>query len=285
MHELEQDEDYDISRDPEKLYGKVDFTLEETIQGKLKGCGEFKAEMQEWSVSEVNRRLSLVTPDNYGEKHRTLFFLLNLRLSELGLAPNWRQIQRIPGVKARKCRELSNVEIRFSQDCQMIDMEWVHCNYRGHRTDGQWQGLYKELFQSDTFNFVQANIIACTEFTRNEKVKGLKLITDMQRELFVLRADKVRKAMVKLNDKSDEVEGDLIAASYRNRRRGKKLRANIDSRVSVWASAEIVDNASLTTMCEMYNKMTGDAIRPSTFRNKLDSTNQALKEVNSKYAF
>lgn len=268
-----------------ELYGKVDFTLEEKIGYKLFGHENFKQKMDKWSVPQLRERLGLISPQLYTEEHRILFYLLQFELSKRSVAPYWRGTQRIQGVNIRRGRELIESEVRFANDCQIVDMEWVHRIYPEHKTSSQWKGMYEDLFRQKDFNLKQANIIACAEFTGEHKINELRLNVDMQKQLFVLRTETVRKSMIKLDKHCEQVEVDLITASQRNRRRGQKLRDHIDSRVSIWACTELVENSSITNMCDFYQKMTGDSIHPSTFKRKLESTNMALKEVNSKHVF
>jgi len=267
------------------LYNKVDFELEETIGEDLQNSQELKSKIESFETRKLKNVLTTIKPSEYTKKRRLMFFLIHMELSKRGLAPYWRGSQRVLGVKARMGRELTDEEKRFAKDCQMADMEWIHSQYHGHKTNAEWQDMYKKIFIEKAFNFTRANIIASAEFKLDSKIKGLKLIKDMQQELFVFRSDSVRKERLKIKSTLESVDDDLVQASYRNRRRGAKLRDNLDVRLLQWECLLLVENLSLIRMCEMYKKMTGDDMHPSTFTTKLASTNKALNEVSSSHGY
>jgi len=269
----------------EDLYGNVDFTLKETIGDEIAGHEKLKQKMDNWTVSQFKQRLQLIHPKLYSDKHRILFFLLQQRLSEKGVAPYWRGMVRTRGTHKKGSKPLSEMEQRYANDCQMVDMEWGHRQYRGHRVNGRWMQLYKGITTGDSFNYQQSNIIACSKFTKAEKIKNMRLNDVMQSELFMLTTDSVRKKQVTIEKQLEEVENDLIQAAHANPRRGQKLLDNIESRLIIWQCIKLSKSNSPSLRCALYKKITGEPMTLSTFNGKMKSLNAALIEIGSQHAF
>lgn len=214
--------------------------------------------------------------------HRFVFYCINLRLSELGIAPRWRGMTR-PTLKNNT--DWTEGELRYMRDMQVFDMEWIHRYYPKHNATRSYKGIIKKFMKQKPFNYADACMMAASNFKASSKAKLFRLTKDMQAEMNVFRDKSIDKKHRTLIRALDEVETDLVLAANRNRRRGSKLLSAIAEKSNLWLSVMMTECNSETVMIENYAKLTGVTLNRSTFRSKLKSLNSALKEVGSRHAF
>jgi len=213
--------------------------------------------------------------------NRIFFYLINMRLSELGIAPYWRGMTSPRAYP--KGADWLEADALYARDLQVFDMEWRHRHYPSQRVSSGYSGMYSKLMKGEFFDYEHAHIVAAAKFGAEQKAKSLMLTDDMQAEMMVLKSKKIAGQMRKLEGTIEKVETDLNMAASRNRSRGKKLRAVIPIWLKIWKSAAMTPKASLTVMVEQYKKVTGIVINRTTFNSKLKSINKALAEVGSKH--
>jgi hypothetical protein len=281
---------------PSHLYGKFDEEQKDNFGDRI--AAYFKGDViprSERTTDAIERISKIQTPrlkeflsqiePSFGDKkkgRRILFYLINLELSKRGVAPRWRgMIKPVPDRKGDWDEDKS----RYLRDMQVMDMQWLHSHYPGHRVVSSYDGIFKKLQASSDFDYSQAHMIAAAEFTSSKKAEIFKLTKDMQAEMSVLKDRKIENRQIRVLKRSEEVETDLVLAANRNPRRGKKLLKVIQDKKALWLSAMMTDSNSESVMIDNYKKLTGMSINRSTFRTKFNSLNDALKEVGSKYAF
>ena len=236
-----------------------------------------------FSSYSSKRLRSLLSGIDPGNSPRKLFYLANMRLSELGIAPRWRNMSR---VRARPARATwTDSEVQYMRDMQVFDLEWLYRTYPKHRVSTFYEHSLQKLMKQDAFDYGLAHMVSAAEITAAKKAAALKLTPDMQAEMSVLRAKAVERNHQALLKKVNEVEQDLYTAANRNRSRGQKLINAIPDRLKLWQAAMMTIGSSESLMLENYTKLTGDSINRSTFRSRFKSMNAALIEVNSKHAF
>lgn len=213
---------------------------------------------------------------------RLAFYLVNIKLSELGIAPRWRGMNTLPFIAGRVW-EVG--ELRYMRDMQVFDMEWVYRKYPKHRVVGGYNGIITKLMKCEQFDFADAHMIAAAHMKSEKKAKLFKLTKDMMNEMAVLRDKRADRKNHNLMKKLEEVEADIVLAAHRNPCRGKKLLRVLDERLKLWQSEDMTDSSSPSVMIENYQKMTGQILNRSSFKSKLESLNDALHEVGSKHAF
>jgi len=212
---------------------------------------------------------------------RLYFYTLNIKLSELGIAPRWRMINK-PHQRPKNS-PWTVEEIQYNRDMQVFDMEWIHRQYKNHKAVTRFEGLFEKLLTDDQFDYGLAHIIAAAELTASEKAKLFRLRDHMKAEMMVFRDKSIERKHQKLMDNLDEVESDLRSAAHHNRRRGDKLLSNLSDWLNVWLSAAMTIGKSESLRIENYKRVTGNDINRSTFRSKLKAINEALREVGSRH--
>jgi len=212
---------------------------------------------------------------------RVFFYLVNIRLSELGIAPRWRGMKSPQAYP--KGIDWPEGDALYARDLQVFDMEWRHRQYSSQRVSKGYGGMYTKLMEGESFDYAHAHIVASASIRAGEKSKALMLTDDMQSEMMVLKSVKINRQWRKLNDAVVEVEIDLNTAASRNRSRGDKLRTVIPNWLKIWKSAMMTPNASLSTMIDNYQKLTGERFHRSTFSSKIKALNKALTEVDSNH--
>lgn len=286
----------DLHRNHKLLYGKFDpINYDEFgnhLSEKMLRGDNFKSERINVLLQKIRsakpevlvRNLSNIKPNFEDQESdwRYSFYFSNIRLSEMGIAPRWRGMQR-PLFKKKS--EWTEGDIRYARDMQVFDMQCLYSEYPNHRVVSSYKGLVKKLMDTKPFDFAHAFMLSAAEVTSTEKSRMFKLTRDMQAEMSMLRFKDIDKEQKRLLQKLDEVETDLNLAANRNPRRGKKLIDVIPDRLNLWLAVMITKSSSEKVMIENYRKITGRVIKRSTFRSNLKSLNAALQEVGSKYAF
>lgn len=213
---------------------------------------------------------------------RLAFYLINLRLSEIGIAPRWREMNTLPFIAGRVW---SLDELRYMRDMQAFDMEWIYSKYPKHRVSNRYLGIFEKLKLGDQFDFADAHMIAAADMKAVNKAKMFKLTKDMMSEMSVMRDKRLDRKHRGLMKKLDEVEADIVLAAHRNPCRGNKLLKFLDEKLKLWLCVEITESVSPSVMIENYKKLTGQKVNRSTFKSKLTSLNEVLLEVGSVHAF
>ncbi|GLQ00104.1 hypothetical protein GCM10007891_19570 [Methylophaga thalassica] len=240
------------------------------------------ASINEWDVDCCRRRLEKISSTNYGESERKEFFMINYRLSCLGVAPRWRGMIRDSHYWRNK-KTVTPAQTSYLQDTQIFDLEWLHRRYREHRVDTSWNGVFEGIFSTEKFDTKKATLIAGMSMTPEKKVRYLMLTPDMQKELFMLRTKKTEAFIKGLIEKSLQVRLDLLTAARRNRRRGKRMTDNLQRREDLWIASNLIPGSSLNMIIDNYEMMTGERLKPSNCQRIQKSINAALSEVGSKY--
>lgn len=286
----------DLDRNHKLLYGKFDpINYDEFgnhLSEKMLTGDNFASErinvllqkIRSLKTESLVSALSKIRP-NFADQEsewRYAFYFLNIRLSEIGIAPRWRGMQR-PLFKKKS--EWTEGDIRYARDMQVFDMQWLYSEYPNHRVVSSYNGLVKKLMDTKPFDFAHAFMLSAAEVTSAKKSRMFKLTRDMQAEMSMLRFKDIDKEHKRLLQRLEEVESDLVLAANRNPRRGKKLIDVISDRLNLWLAVMITKGSSEKVMIENYRKITGRVIKRSTFRSNLKSLNAALQEVDSKYAF
>jgi len=286
--------DEQLTKNAALLYGKFDphnaDELGDELLSYINDDEQFKSVMIQkyhMAIRKQNKPDKLIRAltkwkTSFGEKYsvyRIFFYLINMRLSELGIAPRWRGMNSPQAYP--KGAVWSEEDALYARDLQVFDMEWRHRHYPLQRVSKSYGGMYTKLMEGDDFNYAHSHIVAAANFEAGDKAKSLMLTHDMQGEMMVLKSKKISKQRRKLDDAIDEVETDLELAASRNRSRGNKLRAVIPMWLQVWASAAMIPNVSLPTMLDNYERMTGLRLNRTTFAGKLKNINTTLAEVGS----
>ena len=71
-------------------------------------------------------------------KARVLSYLIHSRLTELGVAPRWRDVKK---PSKQKSQEWNEQQKRFLCDLQVFDMHWIYSTYPKHRVMGVFNGI------------------------------------------------------------------------------------------------------------------------------------------------
>lgn len=231
----------------------------------------------------IDRLRKLVHRFPMDEKFRFVFYLANMRLSELGVAPRFRHIRRLSAKPSSSERGMQ--EVQHLRDVQVFDLEWLHRQHPGHRIRNLYLGVFQKLLKEELFDYGVAHMIASAGIKTEKKVAALRLTEDMQAGMCILRSKSLDRKQRALEAKLEEVEFDLITAAHRNPRRGAKLLNVIPDRLNVWRAIAMTSGKSESLMLENYTKLSGKQINRSTFKSKMNSLNKALNEVKSKHAF
>lgn len=240
--------------------------------------------IEEASTDKLLNSLSKIKPCFHKQVsiQRLAFYLINSRLTQLGVAPRWRKM----GTPAyRPHGNWSDGELRYLRDMQVFDMEWLYQKYPKHRVKTRFGGVFNKLHTGESFDFGLASVIAAADLKSETKAKYFNLNQDMMAEMSIIRNRSIEKQHKILLSKLEEVESDLIMAASRNPRRGNKLLDVLDNWLKIFQSVMMTEGLSEKRMIDNYEKLSGKKINRSTFRAKLTSINDALKEVDSKHAF
>lgn len=272
----------------ENSYGLINRDVDDALSELFekdddnKTAADFVASTVEWSAEFCRGEIADISPLNYDESARSLFILMNYRLSCIGISPRWRGIVRDRHLKSSK-REVTEYQKAYLRDVQAFDLEWIFRRYHGHQVDETWNEIFKGIFSKESFDTKQASLIAGMGLTPPKKAEFLMLTPEMQKELFMLRSKETDRFVQSLINKSKRVRVDLLSAAQRNRRRGNKLMKNLQRRVDLWIAANMIPGGSLTSTIETFAMMTGENLTVPNCKRLLASINAALIEVGSRY--
>ncbi len=232
-------------------------------------------------LKEIKNHLASISHNNYDDKRRRGFFILNIMLAERGIAPRWRGIVRDRHYRS-KTDDISEQHKKYLRDIQTLDLHWLFRRHNGHDVDETWNGEFFGVLSGEMFNTKQASIVAAIEMKPATKARYLQLTPDMERELQIIRSAETNKAVTKLIDQQKKVKIELITAANRNRKRGSKLTDNLQRRLDLWLAAKLIPNASIAIVIENYRMICGETLSLSNCKRLITSTNGALDEVGSK---
>ena len=212
-------------------------------------------------------------------ERRALSKMLSHKFTALGIAPAYRGIQ-LPRDFTNRDLKASDTVLAFDQ-C-MSDLYWLHKKHREHGRI-RAEAKFNLLMGADKFDFKLANRLIMEAHDDCAEPSSLFVHRDIQWELVVYRSQAIEEVTRHLTDETLTVKNDLILAANRNRRRGNKLLSRLPDRLAVWQAAKLGQGATMMARNQIYRKMTGAKIAPSTYSEKLSSTNAALSEVGSEH--
>lgn len=287
-----RDEELPLEKDPNVLYGRVHSGDDKNPGIKLIAYLDapasilnprIRSTIEKYlnkSPAELMDILADISPLTYNKEERLHFYICNILLSKMGVAPRWRSMQR---TASNYGEEWIDEVTNFNRDVQVFDLEWIRRQYPEHKVRSNFEGLFKHVMKSPVFDFSHAYCVASSTLTAQKKSLYLNLTDDMQTETVVIKMKNIKRRLSRLDNNLLDVRNDLIRAARKNRHRGKKLIDVIDDRLSIWLSAIVTEGISPTAMAETYMKMTGNKIDAARYMKRLLSTNDALREVASKF--
>jgi len=150
--------------------------------------------------------------------------------------------------------------------------------YRGLKTqDGEWGGLFEDMFTSLEFNYTKAYQISHSELTNDTKIILLNLNDAIQEEMSVIRSDKIHQRISKIKDQAILVSMSLDEAGIRIPKR-RRTQDEILVCKNVWIASKLSNN-SIVEAQRKYKQITGKSINTSTYRSKLKATLNTLDAV------
>jgi len=214
-------------------------------------------------------------------KARILVFTISEVFTELGIAPAWRNY---PLPMSENTDEVYTTEFIAPPDLRVIDLQWLHAQYRGDSFGIYGNNdLYRDLMSNDTFDYVLANKLATEEVTRDTHIKHVGVCEDIQIELAAYKTRQIEKEHQRIIGQREEVEKDLRLAATRNPRMGKKLVSVIPDRLDQWMSTQATPSTSKAVMYETYKKITGSKISLSSYNTKFQSLKNALLTAGNRF--
>jgi len=247
--------------------------------------------------------LSGLSADDLREKHKDILECNNFKYTEedgrqiraiaieftkRGAAPALREYWKPTGIDCNKDEVLS----RYSNDLQVFDLYWIWSKHHGHEVDEVGRnGLYRGIFSSKEFNFIQAYKIAVGEYskenggtgnlTHTQKIQDLGLFDAIQRELSVLVSPAI-KSERKTNKARQRREAEklrLVKIEAKNikakliqyKENTPRATLNIDVHINVWMAVEYCKGRKtyLVDSVKKYEELTGKVIHKSTLRDKI----------------
>lgn len=268
----------------DEFYGRIDKNLPpDPIGGLLEkpNVARVRSQLPKFSLEELFARAAAFKANPYDDRARLEFFVLNEAFSARGIAPAWR---KFPKHRCTPGGSPSPSEARYALDLQMVDLQWIYTMRKGHKSrEDSWGGIFGKIFATESFNYEQANAIACTQFTAKEKIKHLRLPGYMQRDLNILRGSTIRMRCRRAAEGSEGASIDLEEAAAMNSRRGAKTANQIPEWKVIWYCRALIGDSS-DRIAAMYRKITGREINSSTLRKKINRIESALKEVGSDFS-
>jgi len=236
------------------------------------------SKIQSFSANKLKRSLKLIHKQVnhwsvYDTKHRIYTFLIHEEFTRRGIAPVWR------GIPKFKLPKKNSPKAHYLADLQIFDLSWVDTQYRGLNTqDGEWGGLFEDIFSSPEFNYDKAYQISRSQLTNEKKILPLSLNDAIQEDLLVLRSGKISKRMFRLMKQAVKVEISLNEAGIRFPKR-KRTADQINVCKDAWIASQL-SNGSVAEAQRKFRQITGETINSSTYRSKLKSVEDTLAVVN-----
>jgi len=154
----------------------------------------FLKQFEKFSEEKLNK--AILTKSDLGKvkrdedkahysKIRNKFCAMHYVLNQRGLvAPAFRGLRRLT-----KNKHLTDSEKLLSKDRMVIDLHYLHCNYRDNVIPKR--GEYKSLLTEDEFDFSLAANFAMESWGAIKKAEKLNITENIQKELLVLRCKKI----------------------------------------------------------------------------------------------
>jgi len=270
LTEIRSDEFYGkiyLNDDPDDIGNRLQENKSISLRSNI---SSYKVDKLKSLLKKIHQQANRNT--DYSPKHRILHFLLHEELSKRGVAPVWRDIPKF--VLPKK----NSPQARYAADLQIFDLFWVYSIYSGLKTpDGEWGGIFEDIFTSSKFNYQKAYQISRSELTNAKKVIQLSLNDAIQEDLSVVRSQKISKRISRIKKEGTKVQMSLHEASIRFPKR-KRTTTQIELCKNVWIASELSNNSHVEAI-RKYSQITGDSINPSTYRSKLKATKDTLHAV------
>lgn len=221
-------------------------------------------ELLQWLEELSSRQKPSGTAISYSGTARTLFCAINIELNERrAIAPHFRSMQRPNRNKVQ-----SNCESNQSNDRQVIDLHWLHCE--GKR-DGLDHEEFTNLFLGDQFDFDLASALASKGWsTEHKSLNILKLIDFEMHQLSWFRSKFVRNrwrnGVTRMNG---AIERHLRSQTVRER----SFKQHVEGIKKVWLAMYLAGENGPVSASRLYTWMTGQTLAKSTWSAKV----QAMK--------
>lgn len=244
----------------------------------------------------------LVKRGKYDNEVRELFREFAESSTSQGTAPIERGYLTFKYSKNAKRDEFKIYEQaeEYTNDLRTHDLQWHQVTHPDHKTNKKaLHGIFDGIYTRGKFNWDQAYEIAESYYetksgkikslSDNEKVKHLRLPSTWQKELVILRSQKIKDQTWTANASSREEAARIDAINYESIAIREKLEAHankgmsrmkkIDVYVNVWMAIEISggNTSNLVGIMGAYELLAGEPINKRTLRDKIKYLQAALK--------